>query len=135
MDILVSSNLERLLFDLSGENDAEVKGYMDAPRQDRQVRSVRRHQGGSGGPVLGRLLRRGGHLRAIAKYYKENGYLIDTHTAVAASVMEQYRKATGDKTVTVFVSTASPYKFCDHVFAGHRGDPGGRRRGAAGPAA
>ena len=52
---------------------------------------------------------------AIAKYYKENGYLIDTHTAVAASVMEQYRKATGDKTVTVFVSTASPYKFCDHV--------------------
>ena len=52
---------------------------------------------------------------AIAKYYKENGYLIDTHTAVAANVMEQYRKATGDKTVTVFVSTASPYKFCDHV--------------------
>ena len=45
----------------------------------------------------------------------ENGYLIDTHTAVAANVMEQYRKATGDKTVTVFVSTASPYKFCDHV--------------------
>ena len=49
--------------------------------------------------------------------------------------MEQYRKATGDKTVTVFVSTASPYKFCDHVLRAIRGDPGGGRRGAAGPAA
>ena len=64
--------------------------------------------------VVGTMLIHQG-LDAIAKYYKENGYLIDTHTAVAASVMEQYRKATGDKTVTVFVSTASPYKFCDHV--------------------
>ena len=51
----------------------------------------------------------------IAKYYQEDGYLIDTHTAVAANVMDQYRQATGDETVTVFVSTASPYKFCDHV--------------------
>ena len=38
-----------------------------------------------------------------------------THTAVAANVMEQYREATGDETLTVFVSTASPFKFCDNV--------------------
>ena len=51
----------------------------------------------------------------IAEYYKEKGYLIDTHTAVAANVLEQYRKTTGDETLTVFLSTASPYKFCNHV--------------------
>lgn len=43
------------------------------------------------------------------------GYLIDTHTAVAAKVLTDYRKETGDRTPAVFVSTASPYKFCDSV--------------------
>ena len=51
----------------------------------------------------------------IAAYFRDKGYLIDTHTAVAANVMEQYRAATGDETLTVFASTASPFKFCDHV--------------------
>ena len=56
-----------------------------------------------------------GTAATIAKYFKEYGYLIDTHTAVAANVLEQYRAATGDGTLTVFASTASPYKFCNHV--------------------
>ena len=45
----------------------------------------------------------------------DDGYLIDTHTAVAAKVLEDYRRETGDDTVAVFASTASPYKFCDSV--------------------
>ena len=50
------------------------------------------------------------------KYYWENyNYLIDTHTAVAAGVLEKYRKATGDENIAIFASTASPYKFCDSV--------------------
>ena len=61
---------------------------------------------------------------AIADYYKK-GYLMDTHTAVAASVMDQYRRETGDRTPTVFVSTASPYKFCDHVLAAIGETPAG----------
>ena len=115
MDILVSSNLERLLFDLSGENDGEVKGYMDALAKTGKyevsdaIRAAIRDQ------FWGGFCDEAGTSAAIAKYYKEDGYLIDTHTAVAASVMEQYRQATGDETVTGFVSTASPYKFCDHV--------------------
>ena len=125
MDILVSSNLERLLFDLSGENDAEVKGYMDALAKTGKYEVSDAIKAALADQFWGGFCGEAGTSAAIAKYYKENGYLIDTHTAVAASVMEQYRKATGDKTVTVFVSTASPYK----------GDPGGRRRGAAGPAA
>ena len=51
----------------------------------------------------------------VGAYEREYGYLIDTHTAVAAQVMEQYRRASSDKTLTVFVSTASPYKFCGPV--------------------
>ena len=51
----------------------------------------------------------------ISKLFKENNYLADTHTAVAANVLEQYRAATGDKTLTVVASTASPYKFAASV--------------------
>ena len=115
MDILVSSNLERLLFDLSGENDAEVKGYMDALAKTGKYEVSDAIKAALADQFWGGFCGEARTSAAIAKYYKENGYLIDTHTAVAANVMEQYRKATGDKTVTVFVSTASPYKFCDHV--------------------
>ncbi len=115
MDILVSSNLERLLFDLSGENDAEVRGYMETLAKEgkyevsNKIKMALQEQfwGGSCGEEH--------TAAAIARYYREYGYLIDTHTAVAAGVMERYRQETGDKTPTVFVSTASPYKFCDSV--------------------
>ena len=115
MDILVSSNLERLLFDLSGENDAEVRDYMAKLARDGRyevsdtIKAALREQywGGCCGEEE--------TARTIGKYYREKGYLIDTHTAVAAAVMEQYRAETGDETVTVFVSTASPYKFCASV--------------------
>ena len=115
MDILVSSNLERLLFHLSGEDDAEVRGYMEALgaggryEVSEKIKAALREQfwGGSCGEA--------GTLETIARYHKEHGYLIDTHTAVAAGVLEQYRAETGDRALTVFVSTASPYKFCDSV--------------------
>ena len=115
MDILVSSNLERLLFDLSGENDAEVRGYMDALAKTGKYEVSGGIKAAIQDQFWGGFCDEAGTSATIAKYYRENGYLIDTHTAVAASVMEQYRQATGDGTVTVFVSTASPYKFCDHV--------------------
>ena len=53
-------------------------------------------------------------LATITALYAD-GYLIDTHTAVAAKVLEDYRRETGDDTIAVFASTASPYKFCDSV--------------------
>ena len=108
MDILVSSNLERLLFDLSGENDAEVKGYMDALAKTGKYEVSDAIKAALADQFWGGFCGEAGTSAAIAKYYKENGYLIDTHTAVAASVMEQYRKATGDKTVTVFVPPPPP---------------------------
>ena len=51
----------------------------------------------------------------IRRYWKDHNYLIDPHTAVAAEVLAQYRIASGDETLAVVVSTASPYKFCGSV--------------------
>ena len=53
--------------------------------------------------------------KTIGDMYKDNGYLIDTHTAVGYKVYEDYRKATGDDTPAVIASTASPYKFAKSV--------------------
>ena len=124
MDILVSSNLERLLFDLSGENDEEVRGYMAALAESGRyevsgpVKAALKEQ------FWGGFCDEAGTAAATGSYYKK-GYLMDTHTAVAASVMEQYRRETGDETATVFVSTASPYKFCNHVLTAIGETPAG----------
>lgn len=116
MDILVSSNLERLLFDLSGGNDAEVRGYMERLAKEGRYEVSQAIKDALSVRYWGGFCDEAGTQAAIAAYYKK-GYLMDTHTAVAASVMDQYRRETGDTTPTVFVSTASPYKFCDHVLA------------------
>lgn len=115
MDILVSSNLERLLFALSGQNDKEVAGYMEQLKQtgcytvsdEIKARLKEDFYGGFCDEV------KTGEV--IAKVWKEHNYLIDPHTAVAYDVMEEYRQKTGDERKTVFVSTASPFKFCDSV--------------------
>ncbi|MDO4314677.1 MAG: threonine synthase [Oscillospiraceae bacterium] len=125
MDILVSSNLERLLFDLSGENDEEVKGYMAALAKDGRYEVSDAIKAALAEQYWGGFCGEEGTAATIARFYKEHGYLIDTHTAVAANVMEQYRTATGDETVTVFVSTASPYKFCNHVLTAIGETPAG----------
>ena len=125
MDILVSSNLERLLFDLSGENDAEVRGYMEALAEEGKYEVSETIKSRLSDLYWGGCCDEKGTAATIADYYKNKGYLIDTHTAVAANVMEQYRKATGDETLTVFASTASPYKFCNHVLSAIGEEPVG----------
>ncbi|MPM63562.1 Threonine synthase [bioreactor metagenome] len=117
MDILISSNLERLLYSLSGEDDALVRGYMN------ELSATGRYEVSE--PIKRKIAQ---HFSAgycddaatkatIRKLWDEQGYLIDTHTAVAFHVLEQYRAQTGDQTVTVVASTASPFKFCDSVLA------------------
>ncbi|MCL2627557.1 MAG: threonine synthase [Oscillospiraceae bacterium] len=115
MDILVSSNLERLLYELSDKDGAVVSSYMSS-------------LAGSGrydvpAPVLRGLqnMFASGYCseedtkKTIADTWENDKYLIDTHTAVACKVMQDYRKNTGDDTLSVIVSTASPFKFCESV--------------------
>ena len=115
MDILVSSNLERLLFFLSGQDDATVAGYMRQLNEEGHYEisdalKAKLHEtfyGGSCDEVR--------TAETIAEVWDRYGYLIDPHTAVAYRVMEDYRKEGGARRPTVFVSTASPFKFCDSV--------------------
>jgi threonine synthase len=115
MDILISSNLERLLFDLSDRDDALVRLYMkELAEQGKYTVSskIRRR--------LESLFAAGfcddkQTQKVIGRMWKEHRYLIDPHTAVAFDVLDQYRRETGDATRTLVVSTASPFKFCDNV--------------------
>ncbi len=115
MDILISSNLERLLYALSGGDDRCVAGYME-------------QLAGTGSYTVDEDIRKkltalfdAGYAdeeatkSAIGRLWTEHRYLIDTHTAVAFHVLEEYRARTGDETPTVVASTASPFKFCDAV--------------------
>ena len=114
MDILISSNLERLLSLLSG-SDEEVRGYMQKLSEtgtytvsDRVLRAVQAEFScGFCTDAQG--------AQTIGKTFRENHYLLDTHTAVACTVLDAYRSGTGDQTLTVVESTASPFKFCASV--------------------
>lgn len=114
MDILISSNLERLLYHLSGDDGEQIKALME-DLDGKKVYEV------SDKIKEGLKVFYGGFAtveetnEAIGKVYKEAGYLMDTHTAVAYKVYEDYKNATGDKIPAVIASTASPYKFADSV--------------------
>ena len=104
MDILISSNLERLLYHY-------IKTLMDKLRREGEYTAD--------SAVMERLREKfyGGFATeeqtaaAIKSTFERYGYIIDTHTAVAQSVLEDYRRKTGDTTPAVVVSTASPFKF------------------------
>ena len=114
MDILISSNLERLIFDLSGGDDELVREYMgrlaETGRYEITPGMKKRLQEVFYGGFCGEE-----ETKSTIEMLYQYGYLIDTHTAVAAKVLTDYRHETGDKTPAIFVSTASPYKFGDSV--------------------
>ncbi|WHH60260.1 threonine synthase [Petroclostridium sp. X23] len=111
MDILISSNLERLLFDITGNDDARVRQYMQELNEKGkyEVHDVTKEK-------ISALFWAGycndeATSSAIKEIESEYSYVVDTHTAVGKNVYDQYVEATGDKTKTIIVSTASPFKF------------------------
>ena len=115
MDILISSNLERLLFTISGQDDKAVRGYMAALQADGRYEVDAELQAAIKKNFAAGCCDDEATMQTIEKVFREKDYLIDTHTAVAFHVLEQYRAETGDQTPTVVVSTASPFKFCNSV--------------------
>ena len=115
MDILVSSNLERLLYKLAGNSDTTTKDWMTALKTEGkyevsdEVKAVIKDKfyGGFCDDVQTQA--------TIKKLFDKDNYLCDTHTAVAVNVYEQYVSETGDNTPAVIASTASPYKFSKSV--------------------
>ena len=122
MDILVSSSLERLLYHLTGSGE-ETAGYLRALGEQGRYQvgeNVRLAMERDFAAYWCDDARAAGE---IAKAWREQGYLMDTHTAVAAAALADYRAETGETRPAVVVSTASPFKFCDSVLEA-LGEPG-----------
>ncbi|MGB4304292.1 MAG: threonine synthase [Syntrophomonadaceae bacterium] len=115
MDILISSNLERLLFEITEHDAAKVSEWMEQlqtqgryeidPAIREKVQSIFWADYCSDVQTL----------ETIRAVWEDKRYLLDTHTAVAFHVYQSYRKAVADDTPTVIISTASPYKFGSSV--------------------
>lgn len=114
MDILISSNLERLIYKIAGDN-SEVNAELMAKLAKDGVYSVSEEMMNRASSFVGGYATEEETAATIKELYENTGYIIDTHTAVAAKVAAEYRNNSSDKNVTVIASTASPYKFARSV--------------------
>jgi len=114
MDILLSSNLERFLYDISDSNSDILKGYMNS-LADEGIYTVNASMLNKMKDFYGGFASEEETIEAIAKVYKSYNYVMDTHTAVAYKVYDSYRKKVSDTNKNVILSTASPFKFPSSV--------------------
>lgn len=116
MDILVSSNLERLLF-LMSQDTVLVKDLMDKLNRQGSYQVPENLKNNISAEFWAGCCDDDKTLKTIRKVFTETGYLCDTHTATGWAVAEDYRKETGDQTPMVVLSTASAYKFPSSVLS------------------
>lgn len=110
MDILISSNLERLLYLLSGENTSKVKELMN-DLQNKGIYKIDENMKTILENFYGDFASEEDTKKAIKEVHEECEYLIDTHTGVAYSVYKKYKEKCNDENKVIIASTASPYKF------------------------
>lgn len=122
MDILISSNLERLLYDLSGCDDAKIRGYMDSLAKGGTYTVDDSIKNSIGEYFWAGYCDDNMTRQTIKDIYKKYNYVCDPHTAVAVNVLEQYRAKTNDMSKTVIASTASPFKFAGNVLESITGE-------------
>lgn len=114
MDILISSNLERLVYMIAG-CDAKKNSELMKALKEKGVYELSDDMKANLSDFAAGYATEEEVMAKIADVYKKTGYVMDTHTAVAASVCEKYQKESGDARKTVIASTASPYKFSRSV--------------------
>lgn len=114
MDILISSNLERLIYQIAG-GDAKKDQELMNDLKSKGVYAITEEMKKNLADFEAGYATEEQVKQTIHDLYTDTGYVIDTHTAVAASVYNEYRKNTGDTAKTVIASTASPYKFARSV--------------------
>lgn len=114
MDILISSNLERLIYHICG-NDAKKNAELMKDLSDKGIYSINDDEKANLADFDGEYSSEADVFATICNYYNKASYVIDTHTAVAACADINYKKKTDDNTLSVVVSTASPYKFTRNV--------------------
>lgn len=114
MDILISSNLERLIYKIAGEDSTANAERMDSLSKNGSY-EITEEMKKELVDFRGGFATEEETFAFIKKLYEDCGYVIDTHTAVAGVVCEKYQKESKDKTKTIVASTASPYKFTRSV--------------------
>lgn len=114
MDILISSNLERLIYKIAGE-DASKNRELMAKLNSEGKYDITEEMKQQLKDFYGNYGTEQETADIIKRIYKDTGYIIDTHTGVAAVVYDKYKKETGDTTKSVIASTASPFKFTRSV--------------------
>ncbi len=114
MDILISSNLERLIYRIAG-NDAEKDKELMAALSGQGRYEITKEMKAQLQDFYGNYASEEETAAEIKRLYEDCGYVIDTHTAVASAVYQKYVKETGDEAKTVIASTASPFKFTRSV--------------------
>ena len=120
MDILISSNLERLIY-LSTGCDAAADAALMKDLSEKGSYTVTENMRQFMSDFRGGFATEAQNEATIRKIFEDTGYLIDTHTGVAATVYNAYKAETGDQTKTVIASTASPYKFSHSVLEAIKG--------------
>ena len=126
MDILISSNLERLLFHLADEDDSIVRQLMEDLKNEGRYTVPQQVLSRLQADFAGGFSDEEETAATIKRLFDTYSYLCDTHTAVAVSVHEDYCARTGDDTKTVIASTANPFKFPHAVLTAL----GGKTQGA-----
>ena len=114
MDILISSNLERLIYRIAGDDSDKNAKLMEALAVEGRY-EITDEMKKNLSEFYGNYASEEETARMIKKVYESDHYIMDTHTAVAAVVYDKYTDATGDRTPAVIASTASPYKFTRSV--------------------
>ncbi len=124
MDILISSNLERLLYDLSGEDDQYIAGCMASLAKEGRYTVKPEMLAKLKEQFVGGCCDDAMTQATIKELFEKYSYLCDTHTAVAVKVYSEYVKTTGDTTKSVIASTANAYKFPKSVAEAIEGKSG-----------
>lgn len=111
MDILISSNFERFLFEVSGHNADKVAAWYQQLNQEGYFKVDEEYRKRWQDLLIGDFASDTKTTEEIKKTFKETGYVLDTHTGVGVKVYRDYVNKTGDKTKTIIDATANPYKF------------------------
>ncbi|MCD8187894.1 MAG: threonine synthase [Ruminococcus sp.] len=115
MDILISSNLERLLYLMTGRNDEAIKDWFGKLAAEGKYEVSDDIKAKLNDEFYAGYCDDSQTKKTIHEIYEKYSYTCDTHTAVAVKVYEDYKRETGDMTKTIIASTASPYKFSASV--------------------
>lgn len=116
MDILISSNLERLLYYISEKDNDMVKSLMKQLNENGKYSINQEMKDRIKAQFCGGCVCKKDTEETIKQTYDDYGYLLDTHTAVAYKTLQDYKNRTGDKTISIVLSTASPFKFSKSVY-------------------